>query len=139
MWNIDKGAESERCRAVFDEVGKDFGVGCDNGNPFSFVSLFRALIPLTFSIPCVEVRQLRIKRVDCRRDTSGGCRACGRGRGVDGGGDGEGYGSEECRDVSHGEHQIVVVVATVPRGALLLHGSSRLRRIQDHTSAFVVN
>ena len=34
---------------------------------------------------------------------------------------------------------VVVVVATVPRGALLLRGGSHLRQIRDHPLAFVVN
>ena len=66
--SVDKGAESERRLAVFNEVIKEFGVGRDDSNPFLFVRLFRALIPMTFSTPCIEVHWLRIKRVDCRWD-----------------------------------------------------------------------
>ena len=77
---------------------------------------------LTFSIRCVNVHQLRIEMVNCRRDTLGGCRVRGRGRGDDGGGDGAGYTGEECRDVGRGERRIFIVVATVTRGALILCG-----------------
>ena len=77
--------------------------------------------------------------VDCCRDNLVGCRAHGRGRGGDGGGDGSGYGGEECHDVVCGERQVVVVVATVPCGALILFGSSRILRIRDNSSAFIVN
>ena len=138
--SVDKGAESERRLAVFNEVIKEFGVGRDDSNPFLFVRLFRALIPMTFSTPCIEVHWLRIKRVDCRWDYAywKGLLPLRFFGGGEGSGDGAGYGGKECRDVGNRELW-VVVVATVPSGALILRGGSRLRQIQDHPSVFVVN